>query len=237
MGMRLMVRDRTGVTLTRQGATLYKKLKIWSNQWRAIHKEIQEGQLTVTGRFVFGCHSTLGQNDLPQVFLKLLNEFPELDLEAIHNTSQIITHEVNSLKIDFGIVVNAIPYPGLVIREIRKESSGLWSASHSWKVVFYNPDMIGIDGILGSLEKKTSSGRLRLVAINDYEVIEQMARKGCGAAILPNHIARKRHEIALKEIIPQPRRESYRICFIYRPDYQCSYAARKVISTVLAELK
>ncbi len=224
-GCDLLLRSRTGVELTREGRLLVSRASALLLEWERLESAVKKQADEPTGAWRLGCHITVGLNWLPSVVPSLMRRWPQLELELVHDLSRHITEEVVSHQLDFGIVVNPVRHPDLVIRELAHDVFTLWGNSARLEsTVLYDPELLQARQVLGALEKRGVQFE-RKITSSSLEVLAHLAVEGAGTAILPMHLAHRMRPRLRKPRGAWPEfRDS--VCLIYRADVQRSAAAK-----------
>jgi DNA-binding transcriptional LysR family regulator len=224
-GCDLLLRSRTGVELTREGRLLVSRASALLLEWERLESAVKKQADEPTGAWRLGCHITVGLNWLPSVVPSLMRRWPQLELELVHDLSRHITEEVVSHQLDFGIVVNPVRHPDLVIKELSSDVFTLWGNSARLEsTVLYDPELLQARQVLSALEK-TGVQFERKITSSSLEVLAHLAVEGAGTAIIPMHLAHR-----MRPRLRRPRgtwpefRDS--VCLIYRADVQRSAAAK-----------
>lgn len=231
MGTPLLIRSKSGVRLTKAGQFLAQRGKSLLQDWEAIKAGALEQTEGLAGRFSFGCHVSVATYALPAFLPKLLRQYPQIEIQLAHDLSRKITEAVISHQLDFGIVVNPVSHPDLVIHEICEDKVTVWDRTGKiGDTLIFDPNLNQAQFILQKLEKKGVRFS-RTLTSGSLEVITELAGAGTGTAILPTRVAAS-SRAGLKPCGPNAPAFSDRICFVYRADAQKSKAAKAVIQAV-----
>ena len=196
LNFKLFFRSRQGMKLTPEGEEFYKKSSIWAEEWDSVSRLDQRGVGQLHGNLSIGCHPVLAIDFLSPILVKLLKEAPELQVSLVHDLSIRITELVNEGTLDLGIVVDPVPHPDLVIQKLEQGRAFVWTLDNPTQlqdlssekcVIFFHPQMHGVQKILQSLKKEPKVNSIKLVPSNDYEVIRNFVLNGLGLGILPYH--------------------------------------------------
>lgn len=232
-GQEVLIREKTGVRLTKAGEKLATQSRSLMNEWEKIKGDSTRDEVEVGGRYTIGCHPSVAMYTLPYFMPQIFTEFERLNINLVHGLSRKITEDVISFKIDFGIVVNPVPHPELVIKTLNSDEVTLWSSSNLTAlnnikspeaVLICEPDLLQTGEIQRQLAKKKIKFA-RVIHSSNLEVITTLVASGAGVGILPGNVAKRLKEFNLKAI---DRTFSFpdKICFIYRSDAQKSEASR-----------
>jgi DNA-binding transcriptional LysR family regulator len=229
MGTPLLIRAKSGVQLTKAGRYLAQRGKNLLQEWEGIKAGALEHTSGLAGRFTLGCHVSVASYSLPVFLPKLLNAYPQIELQLAHDLSRKITEAVISHQLDFGIVVNPVSHPDLVIQLLCEDRVMAWDkAGRFSETLLFDPNLNQSQVILQKLEKKGVHFR-RTITSSSLEVIASLAEAGAGTAILPSRVA-----MLCREPLQACGTASHsdRVCLVYRADAQKSNAAKAVIQAV-----
>ena len=145
---------------------------------------------------------------------------------------------------DFGIVVNPVPHPELIIKHLYDDTVTLWVAAGSSELqnqksgkatLILEPDLLQTQDILRQLAKKKMFFK-RIMHSSNLEVITSLAASGAGIAILPGRVATRLKSFNLK---PVEKSISFqdKIALVYRADVQKSEASRTLARRIFELLK
>lgn len=225
----VLVRTKTGVTLTKSGQKLALHSKHLLQEWEKLKGDILKEEETLSGRYTLGCHESVALYSLSHFLPKLLKENSALNIRLTHNLSRRIAEDVISFKVDFGIVVNPPPHPDLIIKTLFQDVVTLWtsSAKTNRDVLICDPELIQSQSILNQLSKKNIHFQ-RLVTSSSLEVITSLTASGAGIGIIPTRVATRLPHLHLKPFNKTAPQFHDRICLIYRADTQTSKASKKI---------
>lgn len=234
LGCELLVRSKTGVALTREGALLVARGRSLLADWNALGAAVLRQRDEPSGRFTIGCHPTIAAHWLPATLPSLLTRWPKLEVSVVHDLSRRINDLVVSHGLDFGLVVNPLRHPDLVVTPLSTDVFTAWMRPRApADVALYDADLRQAQTLLGQLERSGRRFR-RAVTSSSLELLARLAANGAGVALLPTHLA-ERTSPRLR-LLPNAPQVLDRICLVYRADAQRSPGARAVI-TALREVK
>lgn len=221
----LLVRGKSGVQLTREGHLLASRAKALLHEWETLEAAVKKQAEEPAGTYRLGCHISIALNWLPTLVPALLERWPRLELELEHDLSRRITEQVVSHELDFGLVVNPVRHPDLVVKELAHDVFTLWGRSARLaETVLYDPELLQAQAVLRSLEQRGVRFR-RKVCSSSLEVLAHLACEGAGTAILPTHLARRMRPRLRRPAGDMPEQRDT-VCLVYRADVQRSAAAR-----------
>lgn len=235
----LLLRSKSGVVLTKAGQKLSQKARILLESWKELKDEALKDEDQVRGVYGLGLHSSVALYTLPHFISNLLAEFPHLELRLEHDLSRRITEMVISFKLDFGLVVNPVAHPDLVIKELFTDEVAFYrskkiKAANS-KVLITEPDLTQTQELLNQVQKKKKVAFERMVTSSNLDVIKTMVVEGAGVGIVPGRVIG--HEAKKVEKVPSLPTFKDRICLVYRHDVQRSVAARSLGQFIAAGLQ
>lgn len=210
------------MNLTSAGKALLAHSRTLLQEWDKIRGEALRAENEVRGKYTLGVHPSVALYSLPGILPDLMSEFPELQLELIHDLSRKVTEKVISLELDCGIVVNPVSHPDLVIHRICSDEVTLWTCPSKKSslnqldsgkaVLICDPSLIQTQTLLKSKRvdfKKFS----RTVASGNLEVVRSLVAAGAGMGILPARVASLSTEL---KAVPGSPTFADSICLVYR---------------------
>lgn len=241
LGVELLIRSKSGVNLTRAGSRFAERARTMIHEWDQIQQEAMNDESELTGRYVIGCHESVALYSLPQLLPGLLVDFPNLEFKLIHGLSRQVTDAIINFKADFGIVVNPVEHPDLVIKLLAKDEVTLWSRGghtpvqnpkNGTGVLISDPDLIQSQHISKQLRAKGFKFA-RTVTTSSLEVTTALTASGAGIGIIPGRVATRDPSQNLVQVYGAPKFPD-RICLVYRADAQKS-AASKMLAKKIAQ--
>jgi DNA-binding transcriptional LysR family regulator len=241
VGAALLVRNKSGVQLTRAGKRLVPKARALLEEWNKVLSETSREEAEVAGQYLLGCSETLGMVLLPLFLPKLMRTHPDLTIELVHAVSPRIMSDVANYKMDFGIVANPLQHPDLVVRPICSDAIRLWvgqsvnptqDLESGQAVLVYDPSAYGM-----SILRQFKKGIVfrRTVFTSSAHVAASMVAAGLGIAILPEMLAALHPGMRPlpADLLQLPRE----LCLIYRSDAQRSPASRQLAREIESTLR
>jgi DNA-binding transcriptional LysR family regulator len=186
VGKPLFIRSSHGLTLTRVGEEFQLRTKILLQDWERITKSLSDLDRVPSGKFILGCHPSVGLYSLNH-FMKDILSSPMLELSLIHASSRELTEMIISRKVDLGLVINPLKQNDLVLKKLCTDRVGFWFTSKS------NLDVLIYDNNLSQGQKLLKKGLTfsRVMNSSNLEVIADLCSSGCGVAILPERVAKR----------------------------------------------
>jgi DNA-binding transcriptional LysR family regulator len=204
----LLVRTRSGVSLTPSGEELVRHTQdIFAILERA-EQRIHGLQTDEVGRFVLGCHESLGAYFLPGFLIDFMESAPQIELTLWNGSSASVIDAVVRREVHFGLSVNPIPHPDLVLLELFRDAMDLvtlvsdddanhvteeqkLAAAHALlkkgPIIFAGrvPQCQELLGRLAAEELLPA----RQVSCGDLELTKSMILGGLGVGVLPRRVA------------------------------------------------
>ncbi|NOU52152.1 LysR family transcriptional regulator [Pseudoalteromonas sp. JBTF-M23] len=237
----LLIRSRNGVKLTHAGKALAQHSRKFMTEWEQLHANVLRASTDMVGTFSIGCHPSVALYTLPELLSALKHKYPALKLNLVHDLSRKITEQVVNCEIDFGLVINPVPHPDLVIHKLFLDEVTLWQSSslknfstdNDNTVLYCDPNLKQSQALLKVLDLT----HFQVEHSNNLEVIASLVAKGIGAGILPERVAKKCAE-PLRRFEKNSATVVDELCLIHRFDIQNSTIGQNLkheIKHVLAE--
>lgn len=174
----LFIRSRNGVKLTPQGRMILPEAQ---SAMKLLFKI--KGAPTKLS-FKIGCHPSVGMFLLGR-FLKSMDQFSGMfTLNIVNGLSAEINKKVAQGEIDFGLVMNPLPIPGLITRIIGEDDVAVWESRKRYSDrLIYNPDLVGIL----SRWKNPPADRIEVA---NLELITNLVESGAGFGIIPSQVVK-----------------------------------------------
>lgn len=240
IGTELLIRNRTGVQLTKAGKELAAKGRLLILNWEQLRSEVSKRKNAICGEYVIGCHPSVGLYTLPHFLAELMQAHPDLEINLTHDLSRKITEGVISFEIDFGIVVNPFRHSDLVIKELCTDEVQFWTAKHSsptqdiksdQAILICDHELTQAQSLIADLQKEKIKFR-RIIHSGNLEIIANLTAAGVGIGILPKRVATRITSYGLKPASPKMPVFKDKICLIYRADMQRTQAAQIIIKAI-----
>jgi DNA-binding transcriptional LysR family regulator len=245
LGVELLIRNKSGVNLTRSGQRFVTQARRLLHEWERLSSDAKREEAQLSGRYVIGAHPSVALFTLPSVVPGILTKYPEVELKIVHGLSRQITDEVIGFKIDFGIVVNPVEHPDLVIKTLARDEVTLWHAGdgaavkrakrEEGGVLICDPDLLQTQAILKQLTKR-GLNFTRTLTSGSLEVIAALTATGAGVGVLPGRVAQREPELGLRPVSNTPKFQD-RICLVYRADAQRTPASKMLLGQLAECLK
>ncbi|MFO0724181.1 MAG: LysR family transcriptional regulator [Myxococcota bacterium] len=246
----LLLRDRRGVTLTESGKILLTAATEVFERLTEVEARILGLETEEVGRFVLGCHESLGAYFLPAMMAELLAKAPRIELSLWNGPSAEVRDGVIARELHFGLVVNPSPHPELVLVELFEDAVDVFvSAKEPAPAdlaaarerllsgpLIYAGRVSEMQALMEHLERADMLPE-KLLAVGDLELVKSLALAGVGVALLPRRVAAYGHEGALRRLHPELPFVQDRIQLLYRADLHKTRAAVRLKDALVAHGK
>lgn len=237
LGTAVIIRNKTGIQLTRAGKELSHHSQELLRQWQQLKAGVTKRTQQPGGQYVIGCHPSVALYSLSLFVTELLQRYPQLEIKLTHGLSRTITEGVISCRIDFAIVVNPVYHPDLVIKELCTDTVSFWQtdtlSNSQQDTLICDPELQQVQTMLNNLKSHDKFFRRMLVS-NNLEVITDLTVAGAGVGIIPGRVANGKYGHQLKLHNQQLPNYNDRICLVYRADQQQNKGS-KIIATTIAK--
>lgn len=186
----LFIRGRNGIKLTPQGRMILPEAQ---SALKLLFK-IKGAPANLS--FKIGCHPSVGMFLLGR-FLKSMNQYSSnLSLSIVNGSSSEINKMVAQGEVDFGLVMNPLPIPGLITKLIGEDEVTVWESNKRYSDrLIYNPEMIQSSAIV-SRWKNAPDERIE---VSNLELIANLVESGAGMGILPGQVV-KAQKLSLHKV-------------------------------------
>lgn len=220
----LVVRSKTGVTLTSSGISFQSQARHLLEHWKQIKSFQARDSQSIRGSYKLGMHPSVAIYSAALFIPQLLNKYSELSFDLHHDISRKITEKVISFELDFGIVVNPVRHPDLVLKKIATDEVRLWTHKDPSELqkmgsdkltIICDPQLIQTQAIQKKLNQNKITYKRTLLTSN-LEVIRELIESKAGIGILPNKATEKSNNLVPLASTPVYKDEHY---LVYRHDY------------------
>jgi DNA-binding transcriptional LysR family regulator len=214
-GTKLLVRLRTGVSLTSTGEELLRFANESLARLEEVEHQIKGLESDEVGSFVIGCHESLGAYFLPQWMTKFLESNPRIQLSLSNAPSRVVLNATVERTVHFGLVVNPDPHPDLVQMKLFRDAVDLFVLADgaetpdldTAKERLRRGPLVFAGRVIQSqqiIEKLAAMDALppRLLSCGDLELVKSFALAGLGVAILPRRVASYSQQGKLRRLHP-----------------------------------
>lgn len=227
LGGQLLIRLKNGIQLTKLGEEFKKRSHRLLYEWEQAQNLANPESGLVQGSYTIAVHPSVALYTLEFFLPKLQVDFPRLDFNFIHGLSREMTEKVISWEADFGIIVNPIEHPDLVIRQLCTDEVTIYHAKNTQDKLIYDKNLAQSQYILKKLNKKINfSG---VLSSSNLEVAAKLTSIGLGYGILPARVAAQYSHLIKLDDAPIFKDE---ICLVYRPEKHNNSVSKKIIEAI-----
>lgn len=231
LGGQLIIRLKNGVQLTKLGEEFKQRARRLVYEWEQAQNLANLEAGLIQGNYTIATHPSVALYTLEYFMPKLQADFPKLDFNFIHGLSREMTERVVSWEADFGIVVNPIKHPDLVITHLFSDEVTIFYTKNAPKKLIYDKNLTQSQYILKKIAKKVGfSGVLNSA---NLEVVAQLTALGLGYGLLPARIASQYNHLEKLEDAPLFKDK---ICLIYRPEKHRNPISKKIIQIIRSSM-
>jgi DNA-binding transcriptional LysR family regulator len=215
-GTKLLVRLRTGVSLTSTGEELLRYANESLVRLEELEQRIKGLESDEAGSFVIGCHESLGAYFLPQWMTQFLESNPRIQITLSNAPSRVVLNATVERSVHFGIVVNPEPHQDLVQMKLFRDAVDLFVLAEgapgpddldAAKERLRRGPLVFAGRVLQSqqmIDQLAAMDALpsRLLSCGDLELVKSFALAGLGVGVLPRRVARYWQERRLRRLHP-----------------------------------
>lgn len=227
LGGQLIIRLKNGVQLTKLGEEFKQRARRLLHEWVQAQNLVNSELGLIQGSYTIASHPSVALYTLECFMPKIQVDFPQLDFNFIHGLSREMTEKVISWEADFGIVVNPINHPDLVITNLCNDEVTIFYAENAPDKLIYDQNLAQSQYILKKIGKRASfKGALSSA---NLEVVAKLTSLGLGYGLLPARVASQYNH--LKKLKDAPIFKD-KICLIYRPEKHKNPVSKKIIQII-----
>lgn len=256
LGSTLLLRERSGVTLTVTGEELQRCAAEVLETLARAQRRIQSLEQDTVGSFTVGCHESLGAYFLPEFMASFLEAAPGIELSLWNGTSAAVQQAVLARRVHFGLVVNPHPHPDLVVVDLfhdavdvlvrapapAPETEAETRTPLSWAEAterLRRGPLIYAErvGQCAELVNRLAAQHLlptRTIPCGDLELVKSLLLAGVGVALLPRRVAGYSQKDLLRRLHPDLPYFPDTISLIYRADMHRTRAALRLKDALTA---
>jgi DNA-binding transcriptional LysR family regulator len=253
LGTKLVHRHRDGVTLTRTGEELRDHAAQIIEIVDLAEKRIVGLESEEVGKFVIGCHESLGAYFLPPFMRDFLQAAPRIEVSLMNASSAAVLGAVVARDVDFGLVVNPCRHDDLVLLPLFHDAVDAFVARSSLDggrsptlEAAHRRLLEGPLVFAGRVEQCQQLIHLlaaqelvpaRRLSCGDLELVKSLALEGVGVALLPRRVAAYGQEGRLVRLHPDLPHIPDVISLVYRADFHRTRAAVRLKDALVAHGK
>lgn len=231
LGGQLLIRLKNGIQLTKLGEEFKLRAHRLLYEWEQAQNLAHPESGFIQGNYTLAIHPSIALYTLERFMPTLQADFPALGFNFIHGLSREMTQKVISWEADFGIIVNPIKHPDLVIMKLCNDEVTIFHTKNAQDKLIYDKNLAQSQYILKRIAKKTYfHGALNSV---NLEVVAKLTSLGLGYGLLPTRVASQYNHLKKLKDAPLFRDE---ICLVYRPEKHKNFVSKKIIQIIKASL-
>lgn len=248
---KLLLRNSRGVTVTPTGHALATSASDIFALIDEAEQRIRGLESEQVGKFVIGCHESLGAYFLPAFMRGFLDTSPGIEIGIWNGTSADVREAVLDRTVHFGLVVNPLPHDELVMVEAFRDAVAIMARR----------DGLGGPGTREQIDARLRTNPLiyaarvdqcqqivdwlsgldllptRLIKTGDLELTKSLVLAGLGIGILPRRVAEYGHPgelVILHASLPEI---PDRILLCFRADAHRTAAWQRTKTALLSHAK
>ena len=227
LGGQLLIRLKNGIQLTKLGEEFKVRSRRLVYEWEQAQNLANPETGLIQGSYTFAIHPSVALYALEFFIPKLQSDFLGVDFKFTHGLSREMTEKVISWEADFGIVVNPIKHPDLVIRKLYNDEVAIFYTKDAQDKLIYDQNLAQSQYILKKLgKKKNFSGEINS---GNLELVAKLTALGLGYGLLPATIASQYGN--LKRLSGSPIFKD-EICLVYRPEKHNNIISKRIIEII-----
>lgn len=227
LGGKLLIRLKNGIQLTKLGEEFKQRSRRLLYEWEQAQNLANPESGLVQGSYMLAVHPSVAMYTLPCFMTKLQENFRGLDFNFMHGLSREMTEKVINWEADFGIVVNPIKHPDLVISTLCHDEVTIFYAKNAQDKLILDQNLAQSQHILKRIDKALKfNGMLNSSSL---EVVAKLTSLGLGYGLLPTRVASQYSHLKKLKDAPVFKDE---ICLVYRPEKHNNVVSKKIIQLI-----
>lgn len=227
IGGDLLIRLKNGIQLTKLGEEFIVRSRRLLYEWEQAQNLANPESGLIQGSYTIALHPSVALYTLECFMPKLQVEFPGLDFKFIHGLSREMTEKVISWEADFGIVVNPIKHPDLVISKLCLDEVTIFHVKNAQDKLIYDENLAQSQHILKKIAKKSNFDGV--LSSSNLEVVAKLTSLGLGYGLLPTRVASQYKQLKKLSDAPVFKDE---ISLIYRPEKHNNSVSKRIIQII-----
>lgn len=223
----LFIRLKNGIQLTKLGEAFKQRSRRLVYEWEQAQSLADPNSGHIQGSYTIAIHPSVALFTLEHFMPQLQERFSHIDFKLIHGLSREMTEKVISWEADFGLVVNPIQHPDLVIKKLYNDDVTIFCAQGASNKLIYDENLAQTQYILKEIQQKTLF--TSTLSSENLEIVAKLTALGLGHGILPCRVARQYPELTPLTGAPSFRDE---ICLVYRPEKHNNKTSQHMIDII-----
>lgn len=227
LGGQLLIRLKNGIQLTKLGEEFRTRSHRLIYEWEQVQNIANPESGLIQGSYTIAVHPSVALDTIEFFLPKLQQDFPRLDFNFIHGLSREMAEKVISWEADFGIVVNPIEHPDLVIKKLTTDEVTIFHAENAPNKLIYDKHLAQSQFILKKMSKRIHFEGI--LSSSNLEVAAKLTAMGLGYGILPTRVAAQYSHLKKLKNAPFFKDD---ICLIFRPEKHSNPVSKKIIQAI-----
>jgi DNA-binding transcriptional LysR family regulator len=179
-----------------------------------------------------GCHHAVAAYTLPAALAQLHVLAPDFRVSLVHDFSRIIQAQIQSGRIDVGVIVNPTPVPDLVIKRLATDTVAVWAARRGAipDRLICDPDLFQAQAIM----RRWRACPRDIVSSTSLELIARLVDRGIGYGILPARVV-ELLGVKLRRVRSAPTYKD-ELAVVHRPEFGRLPYERSVLTALRGAL-
>jgi len=237
----LFHRDRRGMRLTSTGRELLAHAREIFSLVEQAEERVRGLEEEDVGQFVIGCPEVLGAYFLPRFMATFLQRYPRIELTLWNGPSTAVQQAVIAREIQYGLVVNPLPHPDMVLVPLFEDATDLFVSSDEGAAAgeagarerIRRGPLIFVEGLPQSRQLLLALAEAELlperqIACGDLELVKSLALGGVGVGVIPRRVAAYGQTDRLTRLHTSLPFVPDTIHLVYRGDLHRTRAARRL---------
>jgi len=194
--VRLLIRSRGGLQLTRSGQELVKFAEELLSDTREVEESIRnDGKMKLHGSFTMGTYQSIAVYFVPNFFKFIREQQQDLSMNLFTAPSKELVQSLRNGGVDFIVSIDPPDRSDFFHEVLLTDTYSLYKAtgqttSLTGNILFTIPYATGADGksIISYLEEQKISQRIS--ACSDFESVKALVEAGVGYGLMPDRVAR-----------------------------------------------
>lgn len=209
----LLLRGRDGVQLTAAGVALVRHAGEVLAAVERMEHDIRGLEGAASGRFVLGCHESLGAYFLPGFMRGFLRDSPNIELTLWNGTTAAVREAVLSRDVHYALLVNPLPHPDLVLVKLFHDAMDFFvcvdepaPATRAEALARVRVGPLIYSGRVSQCQEliqhlsAESTHSPRMLSCGDLELVKSLTLGGLGVGVLPRRVAAYGHPGRLRRL-------------------------------------
>lgn len=233
VGCILLYRSKAGISLTPSGRLILERGRRALESLGELVAPSQTPGIFAGRSVTIGCHHLVASYALPPALAALSRLAPDFRVDLVHDFSRVLQGQIQSGRVDVGIIVNPTLVPDLIVRKLASDTVAVWAAASgaARDRLICDPNLFQTQAIL----RKWKNSPSNLISTASLELIARLAEQGLGYGIIPERAVRL-VGAKLRRVTTAPTCRD-ELSLVHRPEFgklPCERAVLKALAGALA---